>query len=112
MSIPPGDRAVAPLRVQQQAQDAQLREAKRARGRNNSVVNGCAGRSTSVFHAACCKTIFGAYVTLIAVIVFVGWVERSDTINAAALCRQLSFGFFAFVFSSRYRLAPFSRVVC
>jgi hypothetical protein len=30
--------------------DAQLREAKSATGRNNSVVNGCGRRSTRVIH--------------------------------------------------------------
>jgi len=47
MSIPPGERAGVSERVQHQARAAQLRAAKSATGRNNSVVNGlrtCAPR--------------------------------------------------------------------
>jgi hypothetical protein len=40
MSIPPGERAGVSDRVQHQARAAQLRAAKSATSRNNSVVNG------------------------------------------------------------------------
>jgi hypothetical protein len=36
-----------------QAREAQSREAKSAIARNNSVVNGCAGRTTSIVDEAC-----------------------------------------------------------
>src|SRR5262249_52012683 len=58
---------VAPLRIQQQARDAQLREAKSATGRNNRVVNGylekdgshrCVRKPTTVSVKACdCSTL-------------------------------------------------------